>query len=205
MLTGPSPAGCEKPGAQRDAAPSPGDRHPLLGPPGSQSAPDRCKAWPLHRGPPVPQSGFPTHGDSRPPPARCPPQPGRRDAPLPSGTGWDWWRAGGRATRSSGQLAPRMPGPILPSEKAGGGDHCPRAPREGQGIVFEAQRERAGPSAWPTTPRWQSLQGCETVPHPSQPSDRGKGFQGPGRQDSRAQGIQRDLLLSGGQSLTVRP
>ena len=73
MLTGPSPTGCEKPGAQRDAAPSPGDRHPLLGPPGSRSAPARCKAWPLHRGPPIPRSGFPTHGDSRPPPARCPP------------------------------------------------------------------------------------------------------------------------------------
>lgn len=151
MLTGPSPAGCEKPGAQRDAAPSPGDRHPLLGPPGSQSAPARCKAWPLHRGPPVPQSGFPTHGDSRPPPARCPPQPRSRDAPLPSGTGRDWWRAGGRATRSSGQLAPRMPGPILPSEKAGGGDHCPRAPREGQGIVFEAQRGQA-PARGPPRP-----------------------------------------------------
>ncbi|CAI9172405.1 unnamed protein product [Rangifer tarandus platyrhynchus] len=101
-----------------------------------------------------------------------------------------------------------MPGPILPSEKAGEGDHCPRAPREGQGIVFEVQRERAGPSVWPTTPRWQSLWGRETVPRPSQPSDHGKGFQGPRQQDSRAQGTQRDLLLSWGSELdsqTLRP
>lgn len=57
-------------------------------------------------------------------------------------------------------------------------------------------------------PRWQSLWGHGTVPCPSQPSGRGKGFQGPGQQDNRARGTQRDPQLSGGLELdsqTPRP
>ena len=68
---------------------------------------------------------------------------------------WDWAGLVEGRRESHPQLRsarpPRMPGPILPSEKAGGGDHCPRAPREGQGIVFEAQRGQA-PARGPPRP-----------------------------------------------------
>lgn len=192
--------GGEKPGARWGAAPSPGDRHPLPGPPGPPSAP----AWEEGQGlTSLPRAARPTVRIPRPrrqQAASC--QVPLRGAEEQRGSFSQQDRAGlaegGRATCSSGQLAPWTPCPILPSVKAGRGDHCPRAPCEGQGIVFDAQRERAGPSAQPTMPRWQSLWGHETVRHPSQPSGCGKGFQGPGQQDNRARGTQRDPQLSRG-------
>lgn len=195
--------GGEKPGAREGAAPSPGDKHPLLGPPGPPSAP----TWEEGQGlVSLPRAAHPTVRIPRPrgqqaDPCQVPLQGAEEQRGPFSQQNRAGLAEGGRATRSSSQLTPRTHGPILPCVKAGGGDHCPHAPREGQGIVFDAQREREGPSAQPTMPRWQSLWGHETVPPPSQPSGRGKGFQGPGQQDSRARGTQRDPRLSRGSEL----
>lgn len=151
--------GGEKPGAPQGAAPGPGDKHPLLGPPGSPSAP----TWEEGQGlVSLPRAAHPTVRIPRPQGQQAAPcQVPLRGAEKQRGPFPQQNRAGlaegGRATRSSSQLTPWTHGPIFPCMKAGGGDHCPHAPREGQGIVFDAQRERAGPSAQPTMPRWQNL------------------------------------------------
>ena len=157
-------------------------------------------------------AGRPSHGPDSPPTGTAgrllpdaPPNPGAEMPLCPAGQGGT---GGGQAGEPPAAQVSSPPGCQAPSShprKRVGATSAPGAPQEGQGLVFEAQREGAGPRVWPTTPRWQSLQGRETVPRPSQPSDHGKGFQGPGRQDGRAQGTQRDLLLSGDRSSTVMP
>lgn len=197
--------GGEKPGAQQDAAPSRGDRHPLLGPPGSWSAPARCKAWALCRGPPIPPSGFPAHGDSRPPPARCPPNPGAERPLCP--VGWDA-AGGGQAGEPPAAQVSSPPGCQAPSShprKQVGATTAP-APLGRVRELSSRRRERGqAPARGPPCPDGRASWDVRLSRVPLSQVTVGKASKAPGDKTAGLKRPRGTRCSAGDWSSTVRP